>query len=456
MKTLKNIINVAFSNIIGFGTSFIVGFILPTILTVADYGNYRQYTLYLSFTYLFHLGFADGIYIKYGGADPSSLDPETIQNEHNFANVFQLVMLILMLAVTIVTKNPVLILFSIVTFFNNVTTYHGNFFQATGQFSLFTKGSIFRSVSYIVMLLIGILVIQSDNYVFYIVLNVISYVLMYIYFEYNFIKRSGFNPKFTVADKLPIFKVGFLILLANMSLTFVGNIGNWVVNWNFPKEQFAYYSFQSSVLNVIILIVNAVALVFYNMISKTDNPKVAKVIKRLTLLLGIFGGLGFFVFKFIIEMFISKYTSSIELLSITFVAIPYIMISKILISNLYKAKRSERKYIRDSIAYAVLSFIFVYLAYFLTHSMVGIAWATTACYFLWYMYTSRVEFQTLKSDASEWGLIISHVVVFYLTANFMNIYMGFIVYAVYLAIILVVKRVELQDIFQQIIKMDEE
>src|SRR5699024_7114281 len=456
MKTLKNILNVAMSNIVGFGTSFIVGFILPGILTVAQYGSYRQYTLYLSFTYLFHLGFADGIYIKYGGKELNDLDQNVIRDEHNFANLFQFIMFIGMFLISLITKDPVLILFSIVTFFSNVTTYHSNFLQAIGQFNTFTIASLFRSVSYIALLLIGIFIFKSEDYVFYIILNLLSYVLMYIYYEFRFVKRLGFNPAFTVKDKFDIFRVGFLILLANMSLTFVGNIGSWIANWGFSIEEFAQYSFQSSVLNVIILIVNAVALVFYNMISKTDNPKVAKVIKRLTLLLGIFGGLGFFVFKFIIELFISKYTSSIELLSITFVAIPYIMISKILISNLYKAKRSERRYIRDSIAYAVLSFIFVYLAYFLTHSMVGIAWATTACYFLWYMYTSRVEFQTLKSDASEWGLIISHVVVFYLTANFMNIYMGFIVYALYLAIVLVVKRVELQDIFQQIIKMDEE
>lgn len=455
MKTLKNILNVALSNIVGFGTSFIVGFILPGILTVAQYGSYRQYTLYLSFTYLFHLGFADGIYIKYGGDSIESLDNEVVRNEHNFANAFQFAMFIGMFTISLITRDPVLILFSVVTFFSNVTTYHSNFLQAIGQFKDFTIASMFRSISYIVMLLIGIFLFKSENYVFYIVLNVISYILMYIYYEYKFVKRSGFNPSFTVKDKFEIFRVGFLILLANMSLTFVGNIGSWIANWGFPIEQFAQYSFQNSVLNVIILIVNAVALVFYNLISKTDNPKVANVIKQLTLLLGIFGGLAFFVFKWIIEFFLPAYTPSIELLSITFVSIPYIMISKIVISNLYKAKRSEKKYIRDSILYALAAFAFVYVVFLLIQSLSGIAWATTLCYFLWYKYVSQREFTHLKGDTSEWVLILSHVLVFYLTANFLNIYIGFIVYAIYLLAILGLKRVELQGIFQQILKMEE-
>src|SRR5699024_12186488 len=134
------------------------------------------------------------------------------------------------------------------------------------------------------------------NYIFYIVLNVISYVLMYLYYEMNFVKQLGFNPSFTVKDKFEIFRVGFLILLANMSLTFVGNIGSWIANWGFSIEEFAQYSFQNSVLNVIILIVNAFALVFYNLISKTDNPKVAYIIKHLNFILVIFGGIRLFVF----------------------------------------------------------------------------------------------------------------------------------------------------------------
>uniref|UniRef100_UPI00352ABD08 polysaccharide biosynthesis protein n=1 Tax=Aerococcus urinaeequi TaxID=51665 RepID=UPI00352ABD08 len=455
MKTLKNILNVAMSNIVGFGTSFIVGFILPGILTVAQYGSYRQYTLYLSFTYLFHLGFADGIYIKYGGDNINDLDKDIVRNEHNFANAFQFMMFIGMFIISLITRDPVLILFSVVTFFSNVTTYHSNFLQAIGQFKNFTIASMFRSISYIVLLLIGIFIFQSENYIFYIVLNVISYVLMYLYYEMNFVKQLGFNPSFTVKDKFEIFRVGFLILLANMSLTFVGNIGSWIANWGFSIEEFAQYSFQNSVLNVIILIVNAVALVFYNLISKTDNPKVANIIKRLTLLLGIFGGLGFFVFKWIIEFFLPNYVPSIELLSITFVSIPYIMISKIVVANLYKAKRGEKKYIRDSILYAGLAFAFVFIVFLITQTLAGIAWATSLCYFLWYMYASRKEFVMLKSDVSEWLLIISHIVIFYITANYLNIYVGFVLYMVYILAILFLKRVELQDIFQQIMKIED-
>ena len=65
MKNLKNIFNVAITNIINFGTSFLINFMLPIILSVVDYGNYRQYILYMSFTYIFNAGFNDGIYIKY-------------------------------------------------------------------------------------------------------------------------------------------------------------------------------------------------------------------------------------------------------------------------------------------------------------------------------------------------------------------------------------------------------
>ena len=52
---------------------------LPIILSVVDYGNYRQYILYMSFTYIFNAGFNDGIYIKYGGKEEHELNQEEVQ-----------------------------------------------------------------------------------------------------------------------------------------------------------------------------------------------------------------------------------------------------------------------------------------------------------------------------------------------------------------------------------------
>lgn len=445
---MKNIIRVALANIVNFGSSFIVGFLLPAVLTISAYGRYREYTLYLSFVYIFNLGFNDGIYIKYGGMHPDKVDRIELQEEHNFITFFQFLILIPMVLVSVVLKDPVLILFSIVTFFQVITTYHQNFAQAVGNFKLFSNGNIIKSAVYISTLLFAIYILKSKNYIVFISMSVLSQIAVYLIYEYAFYKKYGYRFKWNLKGKYSLFKVGSFVLIANMSLTFVGNVGNWVVNFGFSIEEFAQYSFQNSVLNLILLVVNAVGMVFYNVISQKENQQMLKLTKRISIFLGIFGGLGFFVLRYIIETYLSQYSSAITLLSITFVAIPYIMVSKIIIANLYKSRKNEKKYFRDVVVFALLSLLLVAGVYYITDSMVAIAFATTSCYIFWFLYTTRIEYPYLKSSKKELLLLISHLIVFYMIATSLDILLGLIAYIVYILIITLSFREEFKDVIQ--------
>lgn len=424
----------AMTNIVNFGTSFLINFMLPLILSVADYGNYRQYILYMSFTYIFNVGFNDGIYIKYGGKEDDELNKKEVHEEHSFIFIFQAIIFVLMLAYSIWQRSIIFGLFSTATFFNALNIYHQNFLQATGEFDLFSRGNILKSIFNIIILLIAIFIFQFDNYVTYIIINVLAFVFIFLFYEYYFIKKHGLQLSFNPTGKFDIFRVGVFILIANMSLTFVGNVGSWVVNWGYSIESFAQYSFQNSVLNVILLIVNAVGMVFYNVISKRRDGKLLSVIKDASIFLGIGAGLFFFIFKVIIQVFLPDYTSAINLLSITFIAIPYIMSSKILIANLYKTTVSEHKYFRDSAIYAAGAFILVFVTNLILGSMQAIAFATTASYILWYIYTTRIKFDYLETSTKEVILLISHFIVFFITANYLSTVIGFIVYFIYIVL----------------------
>lgn len=448
----KNIVRVAMANIANFGSSFIVGFILPSVLTVAAYGHYKEYTLYMSFVYLFNLGFNDGIYIKYGGKHIDNLDKDQIIGEYNFIRVFQFIMFIPVLLFGLSVNDPVLIVFSFSSFFVTLITYHNNFLQATGRFHIFSNANILKSIIYISALLFGVFILKSDSYVTYIILSAFSYFAIFLYYEYYFYKDFGFKPNFSIKGKLSLFQVGIFILLANMSLTFVGNIGNWIVNFGFNIEDFAQYSFQNSILNVLLLIINSVGMVFFNVISKKEDYHMLRFTKKVCIFLGIFGGIGYFVFEILVNHFFPEYVESLSLLSITFIAIPYIMISKIIIANLYKSRKNEQKYLRDSILFAILSFMFVLALFLIFKNMIAIAAGTTIAYIVWFLYTSRVEYKFLSSNYKEIMLLVSHIVFFFISANLMNFTTGLIMYLIYCILVAVLFRKELLKVYQYAIK----
>lgn len=63
----KGIIAVFLANVINMLFSLATNFLLPKYLSVESYAGIKEFQLYVSYVGLFHFGFVDGIYLKYGG-----------------------------------------------------------------------------------------------------------------------------------------------------------------------------------------------------------------------------------------------------------------------------------------------------------------------------------------------------------------------------------------------------
>lgn len=450
MKLISNILNVVSSNVIGFGSSFIVGFVLPLYLSVSEFGLYKEYMLYLSFVYLFNFGYNDGVFIKYGGQDFKTIDKKAIVSEHSFVLIFQLIMFILMLIVSLVMNHTILLLFSVATLFTTVMTYHRNLLQAVGEFKLYARSNIIQTIINILTIVAVILFTSNESYIYFVIMNIITTILSYAYLEYHYYKIFGNHFSFKIRDNIKLFKVGIFILIANMSMAFIGNVGSWFVNLFFTIESFAQYSFSNSLLNTILLIVNSVGMVFYSVIARTDNQVTLNYLKRILLIIGTIGGSIYFVFSIIITTFMDKYIPSLGILAITFLTVPYIIIIRIVIANLYKSKRSEKLYFKVMVLLVALSIIIVTLFYFITKTMEGIAMGTFVTYLMWYLYSTEKEFVFLHNSKKDIFLIISHFIVFYISSILLPMQIGFLVYILYTIVVLYLFKKDILEIFKYV------
>ena len=94
-KVVKNIILVALSNILTLISGVLVGFVLPKIMSKADYGYYKTFTLYFSYIGLFPLGFIDGIYLIYAGLNYKDLNKNKFRLYTRFLFWFQFVLMVI-------------------------------------------------------------------------------------------------------------------------------------------------------------------------------------------------------------------------------------------------------------------------------------------------------------------------------------------------------------------------
>lgn len=441
MKILRNIIQVGFSNLVNFGTSFLIGFILPVVLTVYDYGKYREFALYLNYAYIFNFGFNDGIYIKYGGKSYNNINFNKFYMEKRFLTIFHIFMALIMIVGSIIQRNLVMFIFSITVFFHSVSVFYQNFLQAVGEFKIYSFSNIVKSLSLSLLILVG-LFLPNQDYIYYILATLVSYIILCFYLEYKIKIPENEKRQINFEEIMKLFKIGFLILVSNFSITFVGNIGSFIINWFYSVEEFAQYQFQNSILNLLIMVANSVGLVFYNLISKGFEKEKMIFVKKSIILFSIVLSCSFFVFSFIIQVFLKNYLPALSLLSITYISIPYIMLSKILISNLYKVKISGNIFFRDSLSYAVLSFATIYFINLIYQNIKLIAILTVLCYAVWVLYTLHFRFHFLKFDIKDIFNLFTYTV-FFIFLSYNHSFYSLFSYLILIVVLLFINRDEI-------------
>lgn len=442
MKVLSNITKVLSSSIITFSSNFIIGFILPLYLSVAEYGYYREFVLYFNFFYILNLGFNEGLYIKYGGKSLEEIDHKILMKEHNTSLVAQAVVSLLMIVAGFMTKNTVIIIFAITTFFANATYFHQLVQQALSEFSEYSKTNTIKGFATILTMLIALLLFKGNTHMYYVLALMFAQFLVFLYCEWNFYKviKNKSSQLLTVNQTKAIFNIGLFVLLANFLRVLVGSVGQWLVQLFSNIEEFAQYSLAGSMLSVVLLVINAVAAVFYTVISKNKDYGKLNIIKNLLLIFGVASGLAYFVLHYMITYFIPDYISSLEYMKYLILCVPYLMVINVIATNLYKTNMHEKKYFRNMLFVLTSTAALIGMFYLLNNNPVSAAIGTTVTYILWYFVVTTITFPFLKNTMKFNLLLISHLISYLVFTSLGNVLLGMILYGIYSLAILVIYR----------------
>lgn len=181
----KNIVWVLVTNCMILAVGVISAFFVPKYVSVETYAEYKTYTLYVSYLGIFHLGFNNGIYLKYGNYDYKDIPFDRFKGYTRFLVVMQLIAQIM--------------LFGILGFFTRDNYFDTPFFYIVlnilainvrcyySYINLFTKrfqlDCIIQLVNNILnfSIIAILLFVKCDNYQWYLSAITIG----------NFVRRSG-------------------------------------------------------------------------------------------------------------------------------------------------------------------------------------------------------------------------------------------------------------------------
>lgn len=452
MNLKRNILRIFSANFLTMISGILLGFVVPAVLSVDSYAYFKTYTFYISYIGLLHLGFVDGMYIKYGGKELIDLDKSEFKLEHRVFIIFQIIITLLCLVIALVKKDIILILFSLSIIPINTFAFFSLFYQSIGEFKKYTNITYVYTIIYLLLNVILAVVFRNDNYILYCITSIIANGIVFLYLEFKYFKQfKGIKAKYDSKVWNNI-KVGFFILLGNLSVLMFYAIDRWFIKFFYTVSDFAYYSFAISMLNIINLLISSISIAFFNYLSKGENVEKIKKLKHYFLILGVFASFGYFVFAGIVNIILRKYIPALDIIAVSFASYPYMIVINALYVNLYKARKKEKMYFKVVIFMVIISAFYNTIAMIINKNPVSIAVATTLSFITWYLYSVK-DFRYLKSTKKEILYLGINTVSFLALSNFFNWLIGGVVYfliAIVTTIILFKK--EILEIYRIIVK----
>ena len=396
-KTFKSIVAVTISNIFTIVAGIFVGFFVPKILSVSDYGFYKTFTLYVGYVGLASLGIIDGIVLKYGGTNYENIDKAKFRSYFLWYLIINAFFSFLILIIGFfIFQGPykiVLLFFGIDLIAANFTGYYQYISQICMRFKELTTRNIIKSlltVSGVLVLYILKLYSVANYWIYILIVVLCNYALtfwyLFTYREISFGRSLGLSKTFK--DVLGFIKIGFPLFFSLLCSSLVLTIDRQFVNIFFENDVYALYAFAYNMLSLITVATSAISTVIYPTLKRSNENDLVKnyhLLVALDIIFVSFCLTGYFVLSWFVPWFLPKYVDSLPIFRII---LPGLVISSsitVIMHNYYKTFGMSLSYFVISVIVLIISLSANFVSYFVWGTTVSISWASIVTISIWYV-----------------------------------------------------------------------
>ena len=439
---VKSIFGVAASNVITIIGGIIVGFLLPKVLPVEDYGWYKTFTLYTAYIGFVGLGIQDGIVLKYGGKDYEDIDRPLFRSYLSWYTLVHIVFCFLMFIcaqfLTDMNYRFILVSLGLYAIIANYSAYFQHISQITQRFREYTTRKIISSVLKIVN--VGVLFVWAalgfpPTYRVFLIVFILTELLVTAWYVYTY-RDIAFGERLSFSDtRKEIFQLsftGFPLLFANLCSSLILSLDRQFVRVLFDTTTYAKYAFAYNMLSLVTVATSAISTVLYPTLKRTTPETMKDNYGALAAIISIivFGAIvAYYPLCLFVGWFLPQYTESLPIFRIVFPGLALSASITVVMHNYYKAEGKNLIYFRKSILVLGVSAAANAIAYYLFHTTSSISIASIITMVFWYIYSDRYFVKKYKVSPWKNYLYLGVMMcVFYLCSAIKNYYLGFIMY----------------------------
>lgn len=450
MKFIKSFFSVLVSNIATLLSGILVGFVLPSVLSIEDYGYYKTFTLYVTYLGLFSLGMIDGIVLKYGGYNYEQLDRKLFRSFFQWYLIIHVLVSFALSGFLLFLKQDyqinILIMLIINMFALNIAGYFRQLSEITQRFKEYSIIKVVQSVLAILSVVIVAILVRrfhvNVNYIWYMIVVVICNTIIAVWYvmlykELVFGKSIGLKQ--TSYDVRMLMHNGIPLMLANLCSTLILTIDRQFVNVLFDNRTYAIYAFAYNILSMLTIATSAVSTVLYPTLKRTsedDTKDRFPVLVSSSLILLYSVLILFFPLAEIIRIALPKYLDSISIFRVIFPGLPITSTITVIIHNYYKMRGESATYFKQSLIILALSAIANGIAYYCFGTTVSISFASVIVIFAWFFYVGiDISNKLQASILKDFSFAIISTLVFYVFSSFSHWAIGMFGYLICFSLI---------------------
>ncbi|MDF2801511.1 MAG: hypothetical protein K0S61_1414 [Anaerocolumna sp.] len=456
LKFMKNMSYTISSNLISLLISTVVVIIIPKIIGVNEYGFWQLYIFYSSYVGFLHLGWNDGIYLRYGGDEYNKLDKKLFFSQFIMllASQFLFGMIIWGLSILFVSdidRNFIIKMVSLSMIIVNTRIMLLYILQATSRIQEYARATMLDRAVYIILVLI-LIIIEFKDYKIMIFADLMGKFVSLIYSMYSckdivFNKFSKFY--FSFSETLTNINVGIKLMFANIASMLIIGIVRFGIERTWDVATFGKVSLTLSISNMMMIFINAIGIIMFPILRRTNQEKLASIYSTMRdflmmLLLGVL--IVYYPLKTIMAAWLPQYSESLLYMAIVFPMFIYEGKMALMINTYLKTLRREKVILKINLISMFISLVTTYIS---TQIFVLLEVSILNIVILLAIRSALAESylaKELKIDVKkDMFLELSLTLIFILSGWFVNSWMTVIIYGIAYLIYIIIKKRDITD-----------
>lgn len=450
MKSKRLVQNLSYS-VLANGTNTLISMILvlivPKILGVREYSYWQLYLFYASYVGFFHLGWADGVYLRFGGKNYEDLDKSYFHKQFWLLSFMEIFLAIFICIVTIFfvpngNKKIVFIAVGLCCVLQLPRTFLQYVLQATNRIVNYAKNYFLEKIVYAALVII-FLGIGIDKFQILIGADLFArgVTLLLLSIECRDIVRGKLTNLIEgISEAWQNICVGIKLMFANIASQLLLGVVRWAIQNHWSVEVFGKVSLSITASNLLMTFIGAVSIVIYPMLKNIAEECYGEVyVKMRDMLMILVLGLlvVYYPAKVILSWWLPQYAESLTYMALLFPMCVFESKMTMLITTYLKAMRQEREIMLINWSAVILSLcttgIIVYLFDNLTMAISSLPILMgIRCCIGEVLLIKKLRIAIWKDIVVEWGMVILFIVVSWFVHSWLSLLLYFLAYVCYL------------------------